>query len=238
LKNLFLFWLAIHLLTDFLLQTDWLVNLKRNTKIGTLLHVSTFTILTVLFLPLLPMEYRRGLLAVSFLLAGIHWLQDEIRVDWLKKKPEKDRLGIFLLDQALHIFLLSLATLFFPVPDSAFPWTPNNALLFNGILLSSAVFPVFFYYTLRTFFGKKRDFLFSFPSRVIYGATGTGYFLLLLSPYRFLFPFILLAHLWAQQAVQRKYPQPPLPLWSALASVAWASLWSSAFLFLQHLQKF
>lgn len=236
-KNLFLFWLAIHLLTDFLLQTNWLVNLKRNSRIGTLFHVSIFVILTVLFLPMLPSEYRQGLFAISVVLAGLHWLQDEIRVDWLKTSPEKDKLGSFLLDQASHILLLFLATIFYPVPDSAFPWTPDYALIFNGILLTASVFPALLYYTLSTFFGERKECLFSFPYRVVYGVIGSGYFLLFLCPYRYLFPFVLLAHLWAQEAVQRKYPRPPIPLWGSLASVAWASFWSSALLFLQRLPE-
>lgn len=102
---IFLFFLLAHLVADFLLQTEQMVEWKRESWYGILLHgIVHFLVSLVLLAVYLP---SMGIITALVLVAAAHVL-----IDWLKivfEKRAKRYLVPFLLDQAAHIAVLGFA---------------------------------------------------------------------------------------------------------------------------------
>lgn len=116
-----LFWRLIlaHLLADFTLQTDYIASWKRKNMAGGLAHSLVFFVCGaalcfgqlgdpwVVFGHSLPVSIWVALAALTF----FHFLEDEWRVQTIKRASSKDSLLFFFVDQGVHVALIFL---FFP----------------------------------------------------------------------------------------------------------------------------
>lgn len=97
-----MFWklLLAHLIGDFLLQTDWMV--QNRDKFWVLsLHSSTHMVLMFLLIG----DSRSGVWPLIVLLSVIHLGQDALKILLVRINPERSG-AAFIFDQVLHLFII------------------------------------------------------------------------------------------------------------------------------------
>lgn len=98
--------LVAHLLADFVFQPKSLVDWKQKSWKGLAVHVLIHWLLSILILsPYLP-NFKLLLLLLGVTLS--HFMVDMIKIRW--QKESKRYVALFFLDQAVHVFILLLAT--------------------------------------------------------------------------------------------------------------------------------
>jgi len=100
--------LLAHLIADFPLQFNEIFKLKVKSKWGMLLHSAMIGIIAVVFL--LPYIFSIWMWTGIIILIGFHFIIDYTRVIFTRK-TNLDNLGMFLLDQFLHLMVICLITL-------------------------------------------------------------------------------------------------------------------------------
>lgn len=121
---------AAHLVADFLLQTNWLVD-RKSKVCGMALHIGCVVVI--------------AFLALGFLDAGIlgavlvtHLAMDVIKTHWLPKT-----LWSFLLDQAVHLAVIAVLAVCFPAAASQGWWdrmeAPDQAIYYGGLAALSGL---------------------------------------------------------------------------------------------------
>ena len=150
-----------HLLADFTLQLDIVNRLKRQHVWGMMLHCLTHLVTAAaLTWPYLDApwfslgDFRvNGWLSLAVMLV-LHFIVDELRIYSMKKMRYPDGTASFLIDQALHVYILFMLS---PVS------MPDNGLFvpekWVGILAMGAmvthVTTVLIYFLEKDFFGKE-----------------------------------------------------------------------------------
>ncbi len=101
-----MFWnlLLAHLIGDFLLQTEWMVQNRKKFWVLTL-HVSIHLGLMLLLIG----ESRTEYWSLITLLALIHMGQDSLKITLVQKKPGWS-VAAFILDQILHLVIIGVFT--------------------------------------------------------------------------------------------------------------------------------
>jgi|GEM_PF-370363 len=158
---LFLRLLLAHFIADFPLQTKKIFELKEKTFWGSVLHAFVFFLLSILFC--LPYIIKPKILGFIIALSILHALIDYSKLK-ITEKTDTDNLFSFLLDQALHIGLL---TLVFFVPQAGelknvdLGWLGslynNNAVFvyLTGLTASTYGSSFVLYYIKTTFIDKQ-----------------------------------------------------------------------------------
>lgn len=99
-----------HLLGDFVFQPDTLVNWKQKNNWGIFIHVLIHFIITnIIFLPFILNGYI-WIFGLIFGVCFIHFFIDFGKIWYEKKHPVK--IATFIIDQLLHLIILSLAFFF------------------------------------------------------------------------------------------------------------------------------
>lgn len=150
--TLILYLIFAHLLADFVLQPNRLIAFKMRSFRGVLLHSAIHFALMTLFLAPVILQGYYWLLAVPFAISALHFFLDQIKVTHDKKHPSANKVIPFLLDQLLHLTVISA---FFPllnaqeitVPDNTFYRLYANPDL--TIFLSLAILVTYTYDILR-----------------------------------------------------------------------------------------
>lgn len=133
---LFLKFLIAHLIGDFVLQPESWVQHKEKNKIKSsklYIHIGVHAILLLLILQF-DTEYLGGI----FLILITHFLFDVAKI-YLQN--EKNKRWLFLLDQALHLLILTIATYIYKPfsTDLSDFFTEKNLLLLASILFVTYV---------------------------------------------------------------------------------------------------
>jgi len=104
-----LFWLLVlaHFLGDFPLQTDTIYRLKHSRRWGSLIHIGICTFVNMLLT--FPYLIYPAYWIVIVLLTFSHIVYDNGKIA-LTRSGYKDSLGLFLLDQFLHLATIALLT--------------------------------------------------------------------------------------------------------------------------------
>lgn len=124
-----------HLLADFVFQPQALVDWKQKSWKGLAVHVLIHWVLSILILsPYLP---NFKLLLLLFGVTLSHFMVDMIKIRW--QKESKRYVSLFFLDQAVHVFILLLATsairIFKPALQNIPPVNYFDPQLFAAIIL-------------------------------------------------------------------------------------------------------
>ena len=106
LKTWFCFFLTLHIIGDFYLQSAELASKKRKELKSLFLH-SLFYLATFI-VGILPF-YSLPLLIVALVLAITHFIIDLVKHNYVKKK--RDTSQVYLIDQGAHLFLLAVASI-------------------------------------------------------------------------------------------------------------------------------
>jgi len=108
--SLFYRLLLAHIIADFPLQTKQIFNIKMNTEWGVILHTFIVLIFSILF----AFPYLENLKVITALLIIFisHTIIDKLKLKH-SKKTSTPNLKIFLIDQFLHISIITLLTLNF-----------------------------------------------------------------------------------------------------------------------------
>lgn len=96
--NLLIRLLLAHIISDFILQSDKMVQAKKWFSKYMMLHI--FIVLTSTFL-------LTGLWEISIIIAVLHWLVDSLKVELETRNKIKPTL-IFVLDQLLHFLIIAV----------------------------------------------------------------------------------------------------------------------------------
>ncbi|MCM2266844.1 MAG: DUF3307 domain-containing protein [Elusimicrobiales bacterium] len=157
-----IFWrlLLAHLLADFTLQLDIVNRLKRESAWGMLLHCLThFAVSVALLWPYLGQVWVQigpaGIngwwaLAIMFV---FHFLVDELRVYSMKKLGYRDGTVSFLIDQALHIYVLFMISPI-AIPDRNMLLAEKWVGIACMLVLVAHFTTVLIYFVEKDFFGK------------------------------------------------------------------------------------
>jgi hypothetical protein len=109
--NLLIRWLLAHILSDFVLQSDKMVQNKKWFSKYMLLHITTVFAITFLV---------SGLWKISILIAVLHWLVDSIKIEIQSRTTLKPNL-LFVADQLSHILIIAAVWfLYFDLLDKLF----------------------------------------------------------------------------------------------------------------------
>jgi hypothetical protein len=120
--------LLAHALADFTLQTNWMVQNKRQT-LPMLAHIAVVLTASILI--------TGSLHPLLFVLAAVHLLIDTVKTTFLPQ-----RLASFLLDQAMHLASLIAVALLQPTlwPSGIWadiPWLPGMMALLAGAVVAT-----------------------------------------------------------------------------------------------------
>lgn len=129
-----MFWtlLLSHLIADYPLQTDAMVQAKKHLP-GLLLHVAVHLVtMLVILLGLVGLEWRTALFAV-LAVTGCHFAIDVWKNVLSKRKPQWV-IGGYLQDQVLHLMSLWLVATWF-APGSAFAIPASWVIYASGYVL-------------------------------------------------------------------------------------------------------
>ncbi len=103
-----------HLLADFMLQPGKLIVLKNKSSFGIFLHVLIhFTVSAALLSPFIFNGYA-WLLYIIGGIAVTHFLLDHCKILYEADKRHHNIVETFLLDQAMHFFVITAAYFFLP----------------------------------------------------------------------------------------------------------------------------
>ena len=112
-----------HIVADFLLQPNRLAAFKEKRFAGVLLHAGIHGAVMGLFL----WPTRPRLAVAIVLIAGIHAVVDQLKIAYQRKSATFGR-G-FIIDQAAHFIVLTIATLLFPFSFAFWFTTPGRGIL-------------------------------------------------------------------------------------------------------------
>jgi hypothetical protein len=158
-----LFWRLVlaHVVADFPLQTDAVFALKTRKKWGVLLHGACFGLTCILF----TTPFLKSAAVWSGL--AFLWLS-HIAIDKAKLvligRGQRDHLGYFLLDQALHIGAIALVGLFLNHVPRVTSLAADSAVSIGqfklGVVYIISVWasPLFCFYTRAAFSPQNDDF--------------------------------------------------------------------------------
>ncbi|GEM_PF-4032973 len=110
--NIFVCLLLAHVLSDFVLQNNFMYKLKIKSKIGIFFHVGIFFLLA--FVLLFPVSLNFGFFIWLLLVSVTHYFIDKIKLFFQRNIIQKE-LSHFFIDQALHVLILS--SMFFFIGD-------------------------------------------------------------------------------------------------------------------------
>lgn len=140
-----------HLLTDYVLQTNWVVQMKNKGWPGLILHGGTFFVISLIAL----YRYLDVVFLPLLLLSIEHTIQDSGKIKISRRFP-KYGVGFYFLDQLFHlagIFLVQWAV------GSRLDPEPKNFELFLFMLGSSFIMVTrFFEITLIANYPNLRDY--------------------------------------------------------------------------------
>ncbi|MDD4526940.1 MAG: DUF3307 domain-containing protein [Candidatus Margulisbacteria bacterium] len=102
--------LLAHVLSDFVLQTNFVYKLKTKSKIGLYLHVATFFLLSFLFC--LPSSYNLYFFIWLGFVSVSHYFIDKIKLFFQRNIIQKELIH-FYADQSIHVLILCSLFLFF-----------------------------------------------------------------------------------------------------------------------------
>lgn len=92
--------ITAHLIADFMLQTKPMLKFKQDSWYGLVLHCGIVMVITILVLGYFQISWLMLIYPVIFL--------GHLIIDGLKKLLDKDGIWIFVIDQILHIALLTV----------------------------------------------------------------------------------------------------------------------------------
>ena len=113
-QHLFIYFLLVHWLADFVFQTDWMAKNKSTSSIALIAHIAGYTLVLIISLLLIDLFLPKGIPAsvVGFILINVlsHWIIDYVtsRVSSSLHKVN-DTHNFFIVigfDQLLHIAIL------------------------------------------------------------------------------------------------------------------------------------
>jgi hypothetical protein len=113
--NIFVCLLLAHVLTDFVLQNNFIYSLKRKTSYGLLIHVLIFFVLS--FSLLYPLSLSFSFLIWLFIVSLSHYVIDKIKLFFQRNIIQKELINFFI-DQSLHILLLFSFYFMAPITSS------------------------------------------------------------------------------------------------------------------------
>jgi len=200
---MFLFYrlLLAHLIGDFVLQTNKVFAFKSRSVWGVFFHASIIFLVSIL----LSWPYLSYPLmwAILFLIWISHFIADQAKVSITKKF---DNLGIFLLDQVLHIgitsviFLTGLSKIKLTISgDSFLPFLYNEdkiILCLIGYIIATFGAAILIYYLKRSLLGEERAALDFSPTTRQLGLVERFFittFVILGGLYFFLIPVVFLS---------------------------------------------
>lgn len=127
-----------HLIADYPLQTEWMVEAKKIWW-GRLLHVSVH----FLVLAALTIGYWSSLLPFIVALTVSHYLIDTLKAHLGRTHPDWV-IGPYILDQALHFITLGTAAVWIAqvLPPSAYPRSAPWAVFLSGYLFVTYVWHI------------------------------------------------------------------------------------------------
>ena len=102
--------LLAHVLSDFVLQTNYIYKLKTKSGLGIFMHVLIFFFLSVLLC--FPFTLNIGFLFWLIAVSVSHYFIDKIKLFFQRNIIQKE-LSHFFLDQSLHVFVLATSLFFF-----------------------------------------------------------------------------------------------------------------------------
>lgn len=144
--NLLIHFFLIHFLADYPFQPNSLVNLKKKSYWGVLLHCLIH--LTTLIIVLLPFLHLKKVLIGIAVIFITHNIIDQTKV-YLDKKHPKLRLHLYLLDQITHLLIITCASFYIgsvTVPDCVFYSDPSVVLYVLLLVLSTYCYDVTAYF--------------------------------------------------------------------------------------------
>lgn len=128
--------LLVHLVGDFVLQSKKLVEWKKRSNKGLLVHALTHFVLVLAILLLFLPEKLCFLLLLSLIIGVTHFFIDKSKVK--HDKTKKDKANIFIFDQALH--LIVIVFLFQLITAVSTPLVIYPKILLFTIYLITAIF--------------------------------------------------------------------------------------------------
>jgi len=142
--NVFWYLILAHLIADFPLQSDKIYAIRLKHKWGVLLHVGIY-FLTNLVIAFPFLRYRQFWFAILFL-AVTHLIEDWAKIA-LTRKAIQDSLGLFFIDQVVHVFFIWLScNVLFNIPTPEITNQFVQRYYFNThiiLMLIGLVFSVF-----------------------------------------------------------------------------------------------
>lgn len=108
--NIFACLLLGHVVSDFVLQSNFIYKLKTKSKYGIYLHVGMFTVLS--FLLCMPFSLNIKFIVWLLIVSVSHYFIDKIKLFFQRNIIQKELLHFFI-DQSLHVLMLCSFLLFF-----------------------------------------------------------------------------------------------------------------------------
>jgi hypothetical protein len=119
-KIFFIIFLLVHVLGDFYFQSEKLINKKENAFFKVLIHCLVYG--SVLFILIIPIINKRIAFA-SLFVSVAHFIIESIKYFIVKKYCKEKKLSesiTYLTDQALHIIMIMLASVYVSFNCNAF----------------------------------------------------------------------------------------------------------------------
>ena len=108
---IFLYFFTGHLIGDFLFQTNCIVKWKQSSIWGVLIH--SFLVFLGTIITFIPYLHSINIWEMLFINAVLHFFIDYGKVKYEKKFIKQNPIYIFLLDQILHICIITILIKYF-----------------------------------------------------------------------------------------------------------------------------
>lgn len=108
-----------HLVSDFLLQPNWLVQWKEKNPFGVIIHAAIHTLTMTVFL----LPFRPEVFVMILIIALLHGAIDQAKIIYQKKHRSFEK--AFALDQFAHLAVLTAAIFILRYP--LHPWWASEA---------------------------------------------------------------------------------------------------------------
>ncbi|NQS91315.1 MAG: DUF3307 domain-containing protein [Chloroflexi bacterium] len=148
-----MFWklLLAHLMGDFLLQTDWMVQ-NRDKFWVLFLHSSTHLVLMFLMVG----DSRSEVWPLIVLLSVIHLGQDALKILLVRKNPERSG-AAFIFDQILHLFIIWTFIKGFQMESGAI--LKNQQLTWVIVAIAYLLITYVWFISERTIYSAQREYV-------------------------------------------------------------------------------
>lgn len=101
---------AAHLVADFLLQPTWMVQLKRKSLKGIIVHaLMNLLVMSVFFVP-----QTVGAWSMILSIAALHGIIDHVKIRYHREVKKQSFVTGFMVDQAVHLTVLLIASRLYP----------------------------------------------------------------------------------------------------------------------------